>query len=188
MISEVHGRLRDATRVDHDRLEARMDILARIVTAESRRELVERFHGLHAEAEAALAPSLASLPGLDFETRRRSVQLAADLATLGGKAVPPSDAAVPAGVAEALGRMYVLEGSTLGGRVIRRTVEARGDSMVGLSFLDPYGDRVGERWRAFLAVLDAQARTPDDVEAMVRGAVAGFHHAERRLCDEPVNV
>lgn len=184
---DVHRRLRDATQADHDRLEARLDILARIVTAEGRREMVERFHRMHAGAEAALAPWLAALPGLDFEGRRRSTPLAADLAVLGGKVAAPSATTVT-GVAEALGRMYVLEGSTLGGRVIRRAVEARGDSMDGLSFLDPYGERVGERWRAFLAVLEAQARTRDDIEAMAVGAVAGFQQAERVLCDEQAHA
>jgi hypothetical protein len=53
----------------------------------------------------------------------------------------------------------------------------------GLSFLDPYGDQVGERWRSFLSVVEAQA---SHAEAMVAGAVAGFRHAERRLCRAPV--
>jgi heme oxygenase len=185
MNSEAHRRLREATQVDHRRVETRIDILARIATTAGRRGLVERFHGLHAETEAALAPWLADLPGLEFDARRRSVQLAADLVALGGD--PPSRPAHPtavAGVSEALGRMYVLEGATLGGRVIRKAVAARGDGMRGLSFLDPYGDQVGERWRAFLAVLDRQAGAPADLEAMIGGAVAGFRLAELHLCGE----
>lgn len=186
MISDAHRLLRDATQADHQRLEARLDILTRIATTEGRRCLVERFHSLHAEAETALAPWLSDLPGLEFDARRRSIQLSADLETLGGEAAPaPARAAPVAGVSEALGRMYVLEGSTLGGRVIRRAAEARGAGMRGLSFLDPYGERVGERWRAFLAVVDRQACTPEDVAAMIAGAVAGFRHAELRLCGEP---
>lgn len=189
MISDAHRRLRDATQADHQRLESRIDILARIATPAGRRALVERFHGLHLEAEDALAPWLAGLPGLDFESRRRSPDLARDLAVLGGQARPASgDAIVVSGVGEALGRLYVLEGSTLGGRVIRRSVEARGDGMAGLGFLDPYGDQVGERWRAFLMVIDGQACSPADTEAMVAGALAGFRHAELRLCEDPADV
>ena len=185
MNSEAHRRLRDATQVDHRRLETRVDILTRIATTDGRRALVQRFHGLHAEAEAALAPWLADLAGLEFDARRRSVQLAVDLAVLDGD--PPSKpehALAVTSVSEALGRMYVLEGSTLGGQVIRRAVEARGDGMRGLSFLDPYGERVGERWRAFLAVVDRHVRAPEDMEAMVGGAVAGFRLAELHLCGE----
>jgi heme oxygenase len=178
MISDTHRRLRDATHAHHARLESRIDILNRIATADGRRELVARFHALHSAAEQGLAPFLAGIDGLDFDSRRRSVRLADDLADLG--AAPPAPAAPIAveGAAEALGLMYVLEGSTLGGRVIRKHVESRGGDMRGLSFLDPYGAEVGERWRAFLGVLDAEA----DVDAMVAGAVAGFGHSERHLC------
>lgn len=166
-----------------------MNILARIATPDGRRALVERFHGLHTETEAALEPWLAELPGLDFEARRRAPRLARDLQVLGGQApAAPADPIVVGGVGEALGRMYVLEGSTLGGRVIRRSLEAQGDGMAGLGFLDPYGDQVGERWRSFLAVIDGQACSAADTEAMVAGALAGFRHAELWLCEDPAHV
>lgn len=189
MISDAHGRLRDATRADHERLEARMDILARVARPDDRRALVEGFHALHTEAETALTHWLADLTGLEFDARRRTVQLARDLAAVGGQAPPaPTTPPTVASLGEALGRMYVLEGSTLGGRVIRKAVEGRGEGMKGLSFLDPYGDQVGPRWRAFLAVLDSHARTSDDLDAMVRGASEGFRRAEHHLCGEPLHV
>lgn len=180
MISDTHRRLRDATQAHHRRLESRIDILRRIGTPDGRRGLVARFHALHAQSEAAMAPFLAEVEGLDFEARRRTSRLARDLRLLGGRPAPPrEDRVVVRGAAEALGLMYVLEGSTLGGRVIRRQVEGAGGDMRGLSFLDPYGAEVGERWRAFLGVLDAET----DVDAMVAGAVAGFGHSERHLCE-----
>lgn len=181
MISAAHQRLRDATRDAHQRLEDRADVLGRTRTAAARRDLVEAFCGLHADAEAALAPWLADLAGLDFEARRRSSHLAADLAVVGGKPPPPHPIAITSR-GEALGLMYVLEGSTLGGRVIRRQVVGQGGDMAGLSFLDPYGEQVGERWKSFLAVVEAEARTDADAEAMIAGANAGFRHAEQRLC------
>lgn len=182
MTSDAHRRLRDATQDDHQRLESRVDILRRVATPAGRRRLVERFSGLHADAEAALAPWLADHPGLDFEARRRSSHLLRDLRAVGGAAPPPEPIVVHS-VGEALGLMYVLEGSTLGGRVIRKQVTASGQDMAGLSFLDPYGERVGERWKSFLAVLGDEA----DTEALVAGAVAGFRHAEDRLCGARVD-
>lgn len=179
MISDIHRRLRDTTQGLHRRLEDSLDILRRIESPGGRRRLVGRFHGLHAEAEAAVEPWLAHLGGLDFEARRRSPGLARDLAALGVAAPPPPrDPIRVDGAGPALGLMYVLEGSTLGGRSIRRHLEAAGGDMAGLSFLDPYGEAVGERWRAFLAVLAAEP----DADGVVSGAVAGFRHAERRLC------
>jgi heme oxygenase (biliverdin-IX-beta and delta-forming) len=189
MVYEPRRRLRDATQAHHQRLEARLDILSCIATPDGRRALVERFHALHAEAEAALAPWLVDAAGLGFEARRRLPQLARDLVTVGGSAPPqPARPLVVADRAEALGRLYVLEGSTLGGQVIRRHVLERGDDMAGLGFLDPYGAHTGERWRSFLAVLETELDAPEPLAAAVAGAVAGFQHAERRLCGEPARV
>ncbi|MGA0607501.1 biliverdin-producing heme oxygenase [Phenylobacterium sp. VNQ135] len=184
MVSVVHQRLRVATRADHERLESRADLIERVSTPAGRRSVVQRFWRLHAEVEAAVAPWLAELDGLDFQDRRRTERLSADLETLGLEA-PSEHAHGPdvGSLAEALGHLYVLEGSTLGGRTIRRSLDALGSDMHGLSFLDPYGERTGERWRAFLDVLDRHAATPQAVEATVRGAVAGFRHAERRICE-----
>ena len=185
----AHKRLREATQADHARLEARLDMPARVVCADERRALVAGFHALHSEIEAAVAPWLRDVPALEFDARRRSARLADDLRALGGTQAFAGPSPVRAGgVAESLGLLYVLEGSALGGRVIRRAVVARGGDLRGLSFLDPYGERLGERWRAFLAVLDAEAARPDDIEAAVAGAVAGFRHAEARLCGAPADV
>jgi heme oxygenase len=78
--------------------------------------------------------------------------------------------------------MYVVEGSTLGGQVIQRSIEAAGLGLEGLSFLDPYGARTGERWRAFLRILDEATVTSSHADAALRGARAGFRHAELWLC------
>jgi heme oxygenase len=54
-----------------------------------------------------------------------------------------------------LGAMYVMEGSTLGGQYIARQVEeALGlEPGVGDAYFRGYGERTGEMWRAFRAVL-----------------------------------
>ncbi len=189
MIGEVHRYLRESSQADHQRLDAGLDILEAVSTPAGRMRVVQGFYRLHAEAEAALAPWLADRPDVAFADRRRTRRLAADLATLGGHAprTGPSDIVIRS-LGEALGWLYVLEGSTLGGKAIRRALLARGDTMAGLSFLDPYGAVTGERWRDYLAVLEGQARSPDDVAAMASGARAAFRHAERHLCGAPALV
>ena len=162
---------------------------ARLFCHDQRRRLVEGFHALHCEIEAAVAPWVRDLPRLDFHSRRRSDLLADDLSALGGRPRSTAAQAVrPRGVAESLGLLYVLEGSALGGRQMRRGLEAQGGDLRGLSFLDPYGERLGERWRAFLAVLEDEAARPGSAEAAVAGALAGFRHAEARLCEAPADA
>ncbi|MEW5687456.1 MAG: biliverdin-producing heme oxygenase [Pseudomonadota bacterium] len=179
----MHARLREATRAQHEALERRSNVLGRIAAPEARRALVQGFHRLHASLEPGLARWLEPVDGLDFAGRRRAPRLDQDLRALGGRSMPDADAPAPASRAEALGWLYVLEGSTLGGRVIRKQVTAGGGDMAGLGFLDPYGAEQGERWRGFLAVVEREARTDADVDAMVAGARAAFRYAEACLAE-----
>jgi heme oxygenase len=56
--------------------------------------------------------------------------------------------------------------------------------MTGLSFLNPYGERTGEYWKGFLAVLerDCPPEDPASGEIAASAAVLGFTHAEATLC------
>lgn len=183
---DVVARLRAATGDAHARLDARLNILDVLADPDGRRRLVGRFYGLHAGAEPVLAPLLRDLEGLAFPDRSRAPALARDAAALGldPERLPLCPMAPPRSVPEALGIFYVLEGSTLGGRIIRREMAARGHDGTGLDFLDPYGTATGERWRAFLAVLQRESPPGDDEtgRAVAEGGVAGFGHAEAWLC------
>ena len=186
MAVDVLSRLRAETRAAHQALEAELDIFRHLATEPGRRRLARRFHGLHAGAEAALAPWLSAVPGLDYEARRRRPALDRDLAHFGEPAPPPCPVAPPASRAEALGFLYVLEGSTLGGQVIRKQILKRGQRLDGVSFLDPYGAQTGRRWQGFLAVLDRECppERPEAGQAAARGGVQGFTAARDWLCAE----
>lgn len=74
--------------------------------------------------------------------------------------------------------MYVLEGSTLGGKLIARRVR----DVLGFEprYHDPYGARAGAMWRAFQARLAADVgRTQED--AAVDAARRTFRHLRERL-------
>lgn len=184
MPTDVLSRLRAETRAAHEALEADFDIFSHLASDAGRRRLARRFHGLHAGAEAVLAPWLAALPGLDYEARRRRPVLDRDLAHFGEPTPAPCPLAAPTSRAEALGLLYVLEGSTLGGQVIRKRLLARGHGLDGVSFLDPYGADTGPRWKGFLAVLNRECPPdrPDTGEAAARGGVAGFKAFRDWLC------
>jgi heme oxygenase len=181
MTSPILDHLRSATRDLHDGLEARLDVFARVADPVRRREMVGRFLAFYRPAEAALARVLANEPGLEFEARRKAPALERDLATL--KTAPPADAplAPPTGRCEALGFLYVLEGSTLGGRVIDKQLRVRGLSPEGLSFFQGYGEATGPRWKAFCAVLERA----DDKAAAARGARSAFAQMEAWMCGVP---
>jgi len=177
--SLVMQRLRQATGALHARLDRRLDGGKAFADPTRRDELALRFARLLRPAEAALSPWLVAVDGLDLQGRFRARgALPADGAS--GQAENPFP--LPNGKASALGMLYVLEGSTLGGRSIRRRVEASGNDAPSLSFLDPYGEAAGARWRAFLAVLARELRDEAATVAACGGAVAAFEHSERILC------
>jgi heme oxygenase len=176
----VLGHLRLATTQHHQQLEDDLNVVERLSSPADRRAIVLRYYQMHAAADAVLGVWLGDMADLDYTSRRRTPLLLSDLRDL-GLSVPPlrdASALMVASRAEALGALYVLEGSTLGGRVIRKALAARGHDHAGLGFLDPYGDRTGERWKSFISVLEREGA--DDLDGVALGGLAGF--AQARAC------
>jgi len=180
--------IRSETAPLHARLEERLDIFSHLAEPARRAALMGRFWGFYAPVEEALAGALGPTPGLDYDARRKAPTLERDLAALG---VYPRDlerfvAPFIPDQAQALGFQYVLEGSTLGGRVIRKQAALRGLAGGGLAFFDVYGADTGARWRTFLDVLEAHC-AGSAVDA-ARGARRGFELIEAWLCREVVTA
>lgn len=176
-------RLREATRPQHERLEASVAILRPSADEHSYRRHLERLYGLLLPLERAIAavPGLGEL-GLDFERRRKSGALAHDLEALGAGAqalsrLPrcgflPELADVPA----ALGCLYVVEGSSLGGQVLYRELAPRMPRAMRVAsrYLRFYGAETGERWRTFLDALAPYEDQRHDSAALVQAAQSTF--------------
>lgn len=168
--------LRSVTRPAHDKLEGGLGLLDEL-GVDSYKAVLSRFFGFW----KGWQPQIAAL--LDDEAftkpRRRLHLLAADLAVLGVStealvAVPLCPLTTLQGEAEALGSLYVMEGSTLGGRVIQRNVERclQGVGHASSRYFNGYGDETGTMWRLFLKRLD---EVPEgDMEGVGRGAMATF--------------
>src|SRR5207245_815438 len=114
-----------------------------------------RLHGFWLAAEAGLDDWAARFrddaDAVDWSRRRRTGLFAADLETLGSAPEPAAPVlARLAGTDQALGRLYVLEGSTLGGVFIDRNLAGLpGLADVRLRAFSPYGVDTGARWHAF---------------------------------------
>lgn len=91
------------------------------------------------------------------------------------------------GTSAALGGIYVLEGSTLGGRVIARHLRrCLGTGLGPTRFLDFHGERASQVWKGFTSGLD-RLTAPGclDPDAAVAGAVTAFHVVLETLHAEP---
>ena len=179
-VGPVLAQLRIATGNLHQKLDESLDAINRLAAIDSRRDMICGYLAFHTSADAAIAPWLADLPGLDYAARRRSPALRQAFAAMNVSTEPPHHPfPTLANRAQAYGALYVVEGSTLGGRLIRKAIADRGCDMIGLDFLDPYGAATGERWRTFLALLETGAK--DQAAEAVRGAIAAFEMADACL-------
>lgn len=124
---------------------------------------VEKTHGLGAVVNDM--PERAKLPLLD-----------ADLAAVDVPAVTTPLTSPTLDIPAALGALYVLEGSTLGGRVIERHVRQTLDISPesGGSFFHGYGEGTGPMWQAFGRSLEAWVAQHGKGAEVVSGANACF--------------
>lgn len=173
----VLAHLRAVTRPSHDALEGALGLLDEGLGLDTYGTVLGRLYGFWRGWEPQVAALLRdeALSG----PRRRSHLLVADLAALGLSgpaldALPSCPLPTLRDAAEALGSLYVMEGSTLGGRIIQRNVErCLGDrGRASCSYFSGYGERTGAMWRAFLTRLDDAP--PADAERIGRGATATF--------------
>lgn len=180
--SPVLQSLRTATADIHSAIETEADVERRLRDLETRPAMVGRFHVLHRAVEAAIAPWRETFGTDGYEPDRRSPLIRAGLETLA--APVPDDEPVSAlpTYGEAIGWVYVAEGSMLGGRVMQKGMVRDGIPLTGLEFLDPWGDETGSRWRAFMRTMEsahASGRAAQD--DILKGGRDAFDLAFRLL-------
>jgi len=79
-------------------------------------------------------------------------------------------------VAEVLGALYVLEGATLGGNVIKKHILANPNfqgAEDGLNYYGVYGEELGSKWKTFVSILN-ESVLEADYEACVNSANETF--------------
>lgn len=172
--------LRTGTAAEHEDVERTLDLLDPSLTRHRLAQVLDAMHGFWRAAEAGLDDWAARCPTdaerVDWARRRRTSLFASDLRELG---VPASGAAplLPAvgGTDEALGRMYVLEGSTLGGVFIDRHLAALPElAGVTVRSFSPYGSETGAMWAAFRRTTRARVSAGGDAATMLASARTTF--------------
>lgn len=171
-------RLRQATAPRHEAIECLLRLDGEI-DGQHYRQVLAGFAAFLSAWEPAVRAALSADLQEWFDARSRLGFLRQDLQTLA--ITPPRAAeditgALAVGtVAEALGSMYVLEGSALGGQVIAATV-ARTLGLTpktGTAYFNGWGERTGANWREFRQVLEQ--RVPQvDHQAAADAAVRTF--------------
>ena len=152
--------------------------LASIQSFDDYASILKMFYGFFHPLETRIKQQIAQDILLDIDERRNALFILNDLIAIqhstGHIALCESLPKINSSLA-ALGAMYVLEGSTLGGRMISRMLMKNTlvpFSNSNLHFFNGYKDETGKKWTSFLAVLEEHA---EGVDAIVSAANETFN-------------
>lgn len=185
--------LRAGTAELHIALEKRLPFFSDTLDLNAFERLMRAYYGFYQPLEAVLQDSDAIPADFDLASRLKAPTLQRDLQALGAnggdfpicRRLPAIDSA-----AACLGVLYVLEGATLGGQILRREIATRlslgADN--GAAFLDIYGAATGRRWRDFIEYLGSRLMDADERKAVVAAAHTTFSCFEQWLESQEVLV
>jgi heme oxygenase len=190
--SSILSRLRAETRGEHEALEQVLDLMSATLTPQSYGQQLEQFYGFYAPLEKALqvriklpqhrlgdssfSPAIYSALGARLH---KTTHLQRDLQCLGVRTdrlplcrdLPPLHTQ-----AEVLGCLYVMEGATLGGRLITRHVRAAlgVTPMTGGRFFEGYGEDTGRMWQGMRQLLVEGCSDTATEDSIVTNAITTF--------------
>lgn len=180
--------LRTETAESHKDLESLMfvnDIMNNSLSEDNYKSLLTVNYIIHKELESKLAEMLDSdiANKLELNTRLKLSALEKDLNywKINLNTIPAiqDNLFVPnKNNAEVLGAMYVLEGATLGGNVIKKHILANpnfANKEGGLNYYGVYGEELGIKWKKFVSVLNEMV-VEADYERCINSANKMFNN------------
>ncbi|PNG45595.1 heme oxygenase [Pseudomonas asplenii] len=181
--------LRAGTAELHIALEKRLPFFSDLLDTQAFVRLMQAYYGFYLPLENALQQSDAIPTDFDLAARLKTPILLADLLALGVSAAAlqslPQCEQLPLidSSAACLGVLYVLEGATLGGQILRREISSRLglEANNGAAFLDIYGAATGRRWRDFIEYLGSRPMSAAERAAVVTAAQTTFSCFEHWL-------
>jgi heme oxygenase len=180
--------LRAATAAQHKKLEANplsISLMSPDVTIASYVRYLALMGEVVSFTEKAIFPAVMDIIP-DLGSRHKLLHIHDDLHTLDDKKAAinmplfyPVDQNMS--VPFALGYMYVIEGSTLGGRIILKHAQDKLNltEKTGGSFFAGYGADTGLRWKSFLSALTKYAVATDTEKEIIHGAQHAFDAIDR---------
>lgn len=175
-------KLRSATTQSHTALEAlpvSVSIMSPNVTNAEYSLYLSLMLDVVKDAEENIFPvAHAAIPGLDVHPKAQFIK--ADLSALGYTKQqfykPLTSKTKEISPAFALGVLYVIEGSSLGGRVILKNINTvlGHDAENGGSYFTGYGGQTGSHWKAFLGSLTEYESQHNAETEIIAGANFAF--------------
>lgn len=166
--------LRERTDANHKALEQNPyseRLMSPDVTVEDYKTYLEKMYGIIMPFERDIQPKLSNIV-TDMANRQKHHLLLNDLKMLDSNTEHiPQYHFSAANEAAALGSMYVLEGSTMGGMVIQKHMSKLD---VPVQYFASYGSNTAMMWRTFIDAFTTYAVTHNKQEEIIDSAVATF--------------
>src|SRR5690606_7004565 len=169
------------TRVQHQELEAVLiPKIKSIRSMEDYAKVLHIFFGYFDPLEKAVAVHTDHrLP--DFDQKRKTGTILKDLDCIENEGnFPIREFAIPEiqNFHQALGALYVMEGSTLGGRVIANMIgrQLNMQAETGLAFFNGYGEGTGVMWDKFQRIINDSNFSEFERQAVIITAKITFIH------------
>jgi heme oxygenase len=141
-------------------------------------KILKVFYGFFKPLEMAIEPFLGTHQLRDWHLRRKANFIQQDLAYLEEARGPfPFATDLPSinNTASAFGALYVLEGSTLGGRHITRMIQqSLPEAAGGIQFFSGYGEATSTMWKTFQGALNSFAADNVTQEIVIAAADETF--------------
>jgi heme oxygenase len=174
------GDLKYKTSDSHKKLES-LSISASILSPDMKisdyLKYLSLMHDVHKNIEEAIFPILSGVIP-DFDKRRKSHLIEQDFKFLYHNKTNLTPVFNNIDITEpfALGILYVIEGSTLGGRFILKNISTVSglDKGFGVSYFEGYGDKTGSYWKAFLNYLSEYEEEHNCGNNIIEGASYAF--------------
>jgi heme oxygenase len=184
--TELHLYLKEVIKNAHDKLEHQPILfqLLRDVSIDDYANALAALHGVYAAVEKNIVDFLADQPDLfDYQSRLKIPALEEDLKSLAkvpfiSKIAFP----IPKNVAELVGMIYVLEGSTMGGQFLARKI---GDNFP-IRFFSGYSANTAQKWQEFWVFANSVC-TVEQYEDVGEMAVLLFELIELHLQETTQN-
>ncbi|MET3978166.1 heme oxygenase [Mucilaginibacter sp. UYP25] len=175
----LSDKLKEETKTNHQILEkALVGNLKAIRSAQEYINLLKLFYGYFGGLEVKIERSINKTLLPDNDDRRKTQAIANDITNLDGEVPAKANGdSLPriTNHLEALGALYVIEGSTLGGKIISKMMQQQlGLGNKGMSFFTGYGDNTVAMWDAFKDALNQQAENPEQEAVIIAAANQTF--------------
>ena len=161
--------LRSETKTAHQQLErATLPYIKAATNDADYAKLLRLFYGYFMPVEELINQQHPASLIPDYAERRKAAAVTDDLKTAGAwEETIPQATQLPHihDMATALGALYVLEGSTLGGQIISKMLakQLQRDTMEGISFFSGYGAATQQKWLLFSEAVSQYTATHSDI-------------------------